>query len=194
MATATKKPAAKKTTTKKPNKTAVKKAASNKKRAEHIQTRKKPSDPKPERIINKTIKLTDGQEKFIWEKADPVSATNASIYRQDVAGAILRVSEHGQASEFGWVFSLIDPEGETDDVNNVVAMHWMNAKVKRKALENWTAVVTGGRDITGLFNQKKEVKIPGIQLTKSRKTVLFQSSRVEPRKVNIQIRTTTGKK
>ncbi|WP_338985552.1 hypothetical protein [Spiroplasma endosymbiont of Diplazon laetatorius] len=189
MATATKK-----TTAKKPDKTAVKKAAANKKRAEHIQTRKKASDPKPEKIVNKTIKLSDGQEKFVWEKADPVSATNASIYRQDIAGAIMKISEYGQASEFGWVYSLIDPEGETDDVNNVVALHWMNAKVKRKPDENWTAVVTGGRDITGLFNQKKDTKIVGNQLSKTRKTVLFQPSKVEPKKVNVQIRTATGKK
>ncbi|AUM62583.1 hypothetical protein [Spiroplasma monobiae] len=193
MATATKKPAAK-STTKKPDKTAVKKAASNKKRAEHIQTRKKATDPKPEKIVNKLIKLTDGQEKFIWEKADPVSATNASIYRQDVAGAIMKISEYGQASEFGWVYSLIDPEGETDDVNNVIALHWMNGKVKRKTDENWTAVVTGGRDQTGLFNQKKDTKIAGTQLSKTRKTVLFQPSKVEPKKVNVQIRTATGKK
>ncbi|AGR42043.1 hypothetical protein [Spiroplasma diminutum] len=181
-------------TAKKPEKAAVKRAASNKNRAQHIQTRKKSTDPKPEKIINKDIKLSDGQEKFIWEKADPVSATNASIYRQDIAGAIIKINEYGQASEFGWVYSLIDPDGEKDDVNNVVALHWMNAKVKRKVNENWVAVVTGGRDVTGLFNQKKETKISGLQLSKTRKTVLFQPSIVEPKKVNIQIRSTVGKK
>ncbi|WP_339034823.1 hypothetical protein [Spiroplasma endosymbiont of Cantharis rufa] len=185
---------AKSTTAKKPKTTAVKRAASNKMRPEHIQTRKKVSDPKPEKIINKDIKLTDGQQKFIWEKSDPVSATNSSIYRQDIAGAIIKVSEYGQASEFGWVYCLIDQDGERDDVNNVVALHWLNAKVKRKLNENWVAVVTGGRDISGLFNQKKEVKIAGNQLGKTRKTVLFQPSIVEPRKVNIKIRTAVGKK
>ncbi|ALD66269.1 hypothetical protein [Spiroplasma cantharicola] len=185
---------AKKATAKKPKLSAVKKAASNKMRPEHIQTRKKASDPKPEKIINKDIKLNDSQQKFIWEKSDPVSATNSSIYRQDIAGAIIKVSEYGQASEFGWVYALIDQDGERDDVNNVVALHWMNAKVKRKLDENWVAVVTGGRDISGLFNQKKEVKIAGNQLGKTKKTVLFQPSIVEPRKVNIKIRSAVGKK
>ncbi|AGR41038.1 hypothetical protein [Spiroplasma taiwanense] len=177
-----------------PDKVAVKKAASNAKRSEHIQTRKKVTDPKPTKIVDKSIKLSEGQEKFIWEKAEPVSATNQTIYRQDIAGALIKSNEFGLESEFGWVYALIDPEGETDDVNNVVALHWLNARVKRKVDQPWTAVVTGSRDISGLFNFKKEVKIHGNALSKTRKTVLFQSSVVEPKKINVEIRTITPKK
>ncbi|AKX34003.1 hypothetical protein SLITO_v1c03490 [Spiroplasma litorale] len=172
------------------DKAAIKRAASNKKRVEHIQTRKKVSDPKPVKIPSTVAKLSEGQAKFIWEKTDNVSATNSAIYRQDVAGAIIKINEFNLESEFGWVFALIDAEGEVDDVNNIVAMHWMNAKVKRKPFEQWTAVVTGGKDVTGLFNYKKEVKIHGMTLAKTRKTVLFQPSVVEPKKINIEIRDT----
>ncbi|QGS51858.1 hypothetical protein [Spiroplasma tabanidicola] len=182
------------TTKKGPDKAAVKRAASNAKRSEHIQTRKKASDPKPNKIQQKEIKLTEGQSKFIWEKADPVSATNAAIYRKDVAGAIIKFNQYGLESEFGWVNALIDPEGEYDDVNNIVALHWMNAKVKRKADEQWTAVVTGIRDTREIYNFMKEVKVPGDALAKSKKTVLFKPSVVEPKKINIEIRTQQPKK
>ncbi|QEH61737.1 hypothetical protein SCHIN_v1c05400 [Spiroplasma chinense] len=175
-------------TKKGPEKAAVKRAASNAKRSQHIQTRKKSSDPKPNKIVNKAVKLTEGQEKFIWEKAEPVSATNSAIYRKDVAGAILKHSEYGLESEFGWVYALADPEGEQDDVNNVVALHWMNSKVKRKSKEAWTAVVTGARETREMYNYMKDTKIAGDALEKARKTVLFQPSVVEPKKINIEIR------
>jgi len=176
------------TTNKGPEIKAVKRAASNAKRSQHIQTRKKVTDPKPNKIVNKLIKLTEGQEKFIWEKADPVSATNSAIYRKDVAGAIIKHNEYGLESEFGWVHALVDPEGEYDDVNNIVALHWMNAKIKRKAGEPWVAAVTGAREMQQIYNYMKEVKVPGDALDKARKTVLFQSSIVEPKKINIEIR------
>ncbi|AOG60314.1 hypothetical protein SHELI_v1c03590 [Spiroplasma helicoides] len=174
--------------TKGPDKAAVKRAASNAKRSQHIQTRKKASDPKPNKIVNKDIKLTEGQAKFIWEKAEPVSATNPAIFRKDVAGAIMKNSEYGLESEFGWVNTLVDPDGEYDDVNNVVAMHWMNAKVKRKHQEMWVAVVTGARETREIYNYMKETKVPADALDKTKKTVLFQSATVEPRKINIEIR------
>ncbi|WP_025363270.1 hypothetical protein [Spiroplasma culicicola] len=171
-----------------PEKAAVKRAASNAKRSVHIQTRKKASDPKPNKIMDKTIKLSEGQEKFIWEKADPVSATNSAIYRKDVAGAVLKFNEFGYESEFGWVYALVDPEGEVDDVNNVVALHWMNAKVKRKAGQPWTAQVTGAKNVAEIYNFMKDTKVSADALDKAKKTVLFQSSIVEPKKMNVEIR------
>ncbi|ARU91696.1 hypothetical protein SCLARK_001135 [Spiroplasma clarkii] len=175
-------------TQKGPDKAAVKRAASNAKRSQHIQTRKKASDPKPNRINLKDVKLTEGQEKFVWEKADPVSATNPAIFRKDVAGAILKFNELGLESEFGWVYSLIDPEGENDDINNVVAMHWKNAKVKRKAGDMWIAPVTGAREHRDIYNYMKDVKITADALDKTKKTVLFQDTKVEPKKINVEIR------
>lgn len=175
-------------TQKGPDKAAVKRAASNAKRSQHIQTRKKTSDPKPNKINFKDIKLTEGQEKFVWEKADPVSATNPAIFRKDVAGAIIKFNEIGLESEFGWVYSLIDPDGERDDINNVVAMHWKNAKVKRKSGEAWVAPVSGAREVRDIYNYMKDVKIAADALDKTRKTVLFQDTRVEPKKINVEIR------
>lgn len=169
-------------------KAAIKRAASNAKRSVHIQTRKKDSDPRPGKIDLRHIKLSESEEKFVWEKADVVSATNPAIFRKDVAGAIVKYNELGLESEFGWVYGLIDPEGEVDDVNNVVALHWKNAKIRRKAGEVWVAQVTGAREVREIYNYFKDIKIPGDALEKTRKTVLFQELRVEPKKINIEIR------
>gem|GEM_PF-5452341 len=46
-------------------KAAIKRAASNAKRSEHIQTRKKNSDPRPGKIDLRHIKLSESEEKFV---------------------------------------------------------------------------------------------------------------------------------
>lgn len=185
--TTAKKPAAKKPASK--NKAAVLRAASNADRELHLQTRKKVSDPKPNKAeVKKIIRLTEGQEKFVWEKAEPVSGTNQAIYRRDVAGAIIKINEFGLESEFGWVYDLIDPVGEYDDVNNIMAIHWANAKVKRKANEPFISKVTGSRDTKNIYNYMKEQKVNSTVLTKLRKTTLFQPSIVERKKINVLIR------
>jgi len=172
-----------------PDKAAVMRAASTRNNQVHIQTRKKASDPKPNKVVSQQkIKLSESQEKFVWEKAEPVSGTNQAIYRRDVAGAIIKINELGLESEFGWTFALIDPNGEFDDVNNVMALHWMNAKVKRQIGEQWVAKVTGSRDTKDIYNVQKETKITPSQILKLRKTTLFQPSVVERKKINILIR------
>jgi hypothetical protein len=184
-----KKPAAAKKAKKGPDKKAIARAATVRENQVHIQTRRKPSDPKPNKVNTSVrIKLSEGQEKFVWEKAEPVSGTNQAIYRRDVAGAIIKINEANLESEFGWTYALIDPKGEFDDVNNVMALHWMNAKTKRVAGEAWVAKVTGSRDTKDIYNYQKEQKITPSQTSKIRKTTLFQPSVVGRKKINIAIR------
>ncbi|AXK51252.1 hypothetical protein [Spiroplasma alleghenense] len=160
---------------------------------QHLETRKKASDPKPKKIVVEGIKLTEVQEKFIWEKAEPVSGHNQSIYRRDVCGAIIKVQEKNLESEFGWVLTLADPNGDSDEVNNIIAMHWMNAKVKRKPDEMWIAPVTGSWDTKDTYNELRDVKIPAEVIQKVRKTTLFQDTKVEPKRINLQIRKSNKK-
>jgi hypothetical protein len=165
-----KKPAAAKKAKKGPDKKAIARAATVRENQVHIQTRRKPSDPKPNKVNTSVrIKLSEGQEKFVWEKAEPVSGTNQAIYRRDVAGAIIKINEANLESEFGWTYALIDPKGEFDDVNNVMALHWMNAKTKRVAGEAWVAKVTGSRDTKDIYNYQKEQKITPSQTSKLEK-------------------------
>jgi hypothetical protein len=175
--------------TNKSDKAAIERAASTRNNQVHLQTRKKASDPKPNKVVPaQKVKLSETQEKFIWEKSEPVSGTNQAIYRRDVAGAIIKINEAGLESEFGWTFALIDPKGEYDDVNNIMTLHWMNAKVKRTINEQWIAKVTGSRDTKDPYNFQKDTRITPAQLMKLRKTNLFQPSVVERKKINVMIR------
>ncbi|WP_338969306.1 hypothetical protein [Spiroplasma endosymbiont of Labia minor] len=170
------------------NKLAIERAARNAAKQRHLQTRKKDTDPKPTKIKNETVKLSEVQEKFIWEKGEPVSGHNQNIYRRDIAGALLKIQEKNLESEFGWVLTLIDPKAEADDVNNIVAMHWMNAKIRRENGIPWMAPVVGSYDTKETYNKLLDHKVSGDALDKAKKTNLFQSNIVEARKINIKIR------
>lgn len=175
----------------KPNKAAAKRVATTRENQVHLQTRKKASDPKPTKIqspLVKMIKLTEGQEKFVWEKSEPVSGTNQAIYRRDVAGAIIKINEFNLETEFGWTFVMIDQDGEFDDVNNICAMHWSNARVKRKKDEIWVSKVVGSRDTKDIYNFLKETKVSPVAMGKLRKTNLFQPSVVQRKKISLIIR------
>jgi hypothetical protein len=61
-----KKPAAAKKAKKGPDKKAIARAATVRENQVHIQTRRKPSDPKPNKVNTSVrIKLSEGQEKFV---------------------------------------------------------------------------------------------------------------------------------
>ncbi|WP_342269370.1 hypothetical protein [Spiroplasma endosymbiont of Aspidapion aeneum] len=161
--------------------------------AQKVQNTKVKKNPngteKPDKIDGgMLVNISSTQEKFLWDKAEPISSANQTIWRKDVAGAIIKNSEQGLKSEFGWQFTLIDPEGPNNDVNNVCAMHWKNAEVLRKHNQPWIATVTGSTNAKEMYNYLKESRVPGDQLSKLRKTVLFQSSRVYPKKINTFIR------
>lgn len=76
--------------------------------------------------------LTD--KKFlVWQKGQPIKGYDASVWRHDDNGNVIRFDEYGnRLSEYGWEFDHYPTPaslGGSDAVSNLRPLHWKsNAK------------------------------------------------------------------
>lgn len=76
--------------------------------------------------------------KKVWAIARPV--VGCPGFAQDVCGAVMKLEEYGQTSEFGWEIDHKKPitSGGTDDLGNLQPMHWENNRFKGDNYPYWS--------------------------------------------------------
>ena len=81
----------------------------------------------------------------IWEKGIIVDGYNASLYRQDFAGAWISREAYGDTDNIlGWEIDHVYPEelGGGNKLENLRPMNWRNNRSKGTDYPHYTAVVT----------------------------------------------------
>ena len=81
----------------------------------------------------------------IWEKGIIVDGYNASLYRQDFAGAWISREAYGDTDNIlGWEIDHVYPDelGGGNHIENLRPMNWRNNRSKGTDYPHYTAVVT----------------------------------------------------
>lgn len=83
-------------------------------------------------VINNMAYFSKEIIDFIWKKAKEIPNYNPSIWRKDFAGAWIRKDQYGIESKYGWEIDHLKPraKGGTDDLNNLLPIHWLNNRTK----------------------------------------------------------------
>lgn len=90
------------------------------------------------------MELTDTKKLNIWEKAKKIDGYDSTKYRQDYAGAWIAWAEYGRQTEFGWTVDHAKPinMGGTDELTNLVPLHWRNNESKSDNYPKFTTVIS----------------------------------------------------
>ncbi len=70
---------------------------------------------------------------LVWEKGHPIGNLDPNIWCQDICGAKIKYSEHGNTnSEYGWEIDHIVPtaKGGATEEDNFQPLHWENNRKK----------------------------------------------------------------
>ncbi len=80
----------------------------------------------------------------IWEKATIVNEVEKNVWRKDYAGAWINKDQYGKETDFGWEVDHAKPEskGGSDDINNLVPLHWRNNRTKSDDYPEFKTSVT----------------------------------------------------
>jgi HNH endonuclease len=68
----------------------------------------------------------------VWESTPAVAGVDPAEWRQDAAGAWIRRSDYGLASDYGWEIDHVIPvsRGGLDTPNNLRPLQWRNNRQK----------------------------------------------------------------
>lgn len=90
----------------------------------------------------------------VWEKAIIQDESKKNEWRKDYAGAWINRGQYGKDSDFGWEIDHAKPisKGGTDDIGNLVPLHWQNNRTKDNDYPNFKTSVTS----SGTANIKSE--------------------------------------
>ncbi|GAB2806106.1 HNH endonuclease [Ferruginibacter profundus] len=114
----------------------------------------------------------------LWDKLRPIvksDLTNTEIsldeahYRLDDLGAIIKKSEFGLKTEFGWNIDHIFPisKGGDNNIENLEALHWKNNEAKGDSFPTFDYTTSAKKPITKAENESK----PRVRLTFSTDTL-----------------------
>ncbi len=79
-------------------------------------------------MIEKTY--SEETVKAVWGKGIEIPGYNSDLHREDICGAIMTYSEHGNRdSKYGWEIDHINPHG-SDDLSNLRPLQWKNNLAK----------------------------------------------------------------
>lgn len=80
----------------------------------------------------------------VWNRATQISGYDPSIWRQDFAGAWIRFDSYGNKSKYGWCVGRFRPlsAGGTDNIDNLIVLHWQNNLVKGNDFPQFKTGVT----------------------------------------------------
>ena len=99
----------------------------------------------------------------VWEKATIINTKHKNLWRNDLAGAVIRREDYGdQNSLYGWEIDHIRPCNPrdpkvtpgTDEMSNLQPLQWENNKRKSGYYPKYSTLVSASR--TGnIFNEKR---------------------------------------
>ncbi len=90
----------------------------------------------------------------IWESALIDKNLDPNEYRLDDFGAIIKRTEHGKQTEYGWSVDHIFPvsKGGDDNIRNLQALHWSNNKLKGDSFPTFNYSTSKNRNSNSMEN------------------------------------------
>lgn len=79
------------------------------------------------------FKTTDeATKKAVWQKGREITGFDASMWRHDICGHVMKYSEHGSESDYGWEIDHIKPvaKGGQTILSNLQPLWWKNNRTK----------------------------------------------------------------
>ena len=70
--------------------------------------------------------------RAVWNKGRPIPNSDPAVWRSDIRGAVMKYSEHGEATQQGWEIDHIKPvsRGGPDALENLQPLQWQNNRAK----------------------------------------------------------------
>lgn len=65
----------------------------------------------------------------VWAKGRIIPGQDPGVWRWDVYGSVMRYSDYGQTTEYGWEIDHIEPLGP-DELYNSQPLNWLNNRRK----------------------------------------------------------------
>ena len=90
---------------------------------------------------------TEEEKRIIWDKGEIVPGYDKNVWRKDQCGAFIKWNCYGDRSSqtnCGWEIDHMQPVslGGTDDLGNLLPMHWRNNRKKSDNYPNFFSIVT----------------------------------------------------
>lgn len=91
----------------------------------------------------------------VWEKASIVDGQDSNLLRKDYAGAWIKRGDYNKFSTYGWQIDHLMPQsqGGTNEIDNLVPLHWRNNKSKGDEYPRWHTEVSSESDVNILKNR-----------------------------------------
>lgn len=95
----------------------------------------------------------------VWEKATIVSGQDSNKWRKDYADAWICRSSYGKTTDGGWEIDHQNPtsNGGTDDLENLVPLHWKNNRTKSADYPKWQTSITSKKSENIEYTQNWEI-------------------------------------
>lgn len=88
--------------------------------------------------------FTESEKYQVWLKASTLINVDASIWRVDACGALIKFSDYGNTnSKYGWEIDHKNPvsNGGSDDLWNLQPLQWRNNRHKGDSVGGWSCKV-----------------------------------------------------